>query len=163
MFFFHKTEIHFCGTYLIYLNLDWFKSYDIKCKYSYSIFAFLYKNTQLLFFENLHFCILCHNLCTNYYLDSLSTLKWLSEHQFCERWAYSMQKNGQYGCKMAIYYLLFLQVSQAGTRPLATLLFNQSRFRPVKHLNMTAWFSVLWEMNIKLAKNCPKPLKYWNT
>ena len=32
-------------------------------------------------------------------------------------------------------------------------LFNQIRFRLVRHLKMNAWTSVLWEMNTQMAKN----------
>ena len=33
---------------------------------------------------------------------------------------------------------------------------NQLRFRPVKHLKMTVWTSVLWKMNIQMAKKWPE-------
>ena len=33
---------------------------------------------------------------------------------------------------------------------------NQSEFRPVKHLKMTVWTSVLWKMNIHMAKKWPE-------
>ena len=33
---------------------------------------------------------------------------------------------------------------------------NQSRFRPVKHLKMTVRTSVLWKMNIHMAKKWPE-------
>ena len=36
-----------------------------------------------------------HNFWTNQSLDPLSTSKWPSEPQFCERYSYSWQKNGQ--------------------------------------------------------------------
>ena len=35
-------------------------------------------------------------------------------------------------------------------------LLNQSKFRPVKHLKMTVWTSVLWKMNIHMAKKWPE-------
>ena len=38
---------------------------------------------------------LCHNFWTNWDLDPVSTSKWPSEHQFCERWKHSCQKNDQ--------------------------------------------------------------------
>ena len=40
-------------------------------------------------------CILCHNFWTNQNLDLLSKSRWPSEPQFCERWTYICQKNGQ--------------------------------------------------------------------
>ena len=33
---------------------------------------------------------------------------------------------------------------------------NQSIFRPIKHLKMTIWISVLWKMNIQMAKKWPE-------
>ena len=75
------------------LKSNWFKGYDTKCKYFYFwFFAILYKNTLLHFF---HFFILWHNYCTNKDLDMLSTSKWPSEPQFCQRWTCICQKNGQ--------------------------------------------------------------------
>ena len=64
MFNFHKTEVQtvilMC---LTGLNSDWFKSYDTKRKYfHFHFFVILYKIKHLSF---LHFCILCHNFCTN--------------------------------------------------------------------------------------------------
>ena len=37
--------------------------------------------------------ILCHNFCTNYDFDLLSTSKWPPESQFCERWQ-KLARNG---------------------------------------------------------------------
>ena len=87
MFIFHKTEVLTvilrCLTGLTY---DWLKSYDTKGKYfHFFFFVILYKNRHLLLLCFLCFCVFCHNLCTNSDLDSLSTSKWLSESQFCER------------------------------------------------------------------------------
>ena len=61
---FHKTEVQ---TVILRclpgLNSNWFKNYDIKGKYFHFLFiVILFKNTH---FQNLCFCILCHNFCTN--------------------------------------------------------------------------------------------------
>ena len=34
--------------------------------------------------------------------------------------------------------------------------FQNSRFRPVKHLKMTVWTSVLWKMSIHMSKKWPE-------
>ena len=64
MFIFHKTEVQtVILRCLTGLNSDWFKNYDTKCKYfHFHFFVILYKIKHLCF---LHFCILCHNFCTN--------------------------------------------------------------------------------------------------
>ena len=63
---------------------------DTKCKYfHFWCFAILYKNMHLPF---LHFCVLCHKYCTNYDLDWLSTSKWLSGSQFCNRFIHIYSK-----------------------------------------------------------------------
>ena len=81
---FHKTEIQtVILRCLAILNLIWYNSYDTKHKNA--------KNTNLCFCTKLqntkngNICILCHNLRTNQILDLLSTSKWPSEPQFCER------------------------------------------------------------------------------
>ena len=94
MVIFLKTEIQIvilrC---LTSLNLNWYKSYDTKCKNA--------KNTNVWFCTksqkngNGNICVLCHNFWTNQNLEQLSTSKWPSEPQFCERWTYIRQKNGQ--------------------------------------------------------------------
>ena len=38
---------------------------------------------------------------------------------------------------------------------------NQSRFRPIKHLKMTVWTSVLWKINIQLAKKWSDIVVEW--
>ena len=38
---------------------------------------------------------------------------------------------------------------------------KQSRFRPVQHLKMTVWTSVLWKINIQLAKKLPEIVVKW--
>ena len=45
--------------------------------------------------RNGNICILCHNFWSNQNVDLLSTSKWPSEPQFCERWTYIRRKNGQ--------------------------------------------------------------------
>ena len=75
------------------LNLNWFKSYGTKGKYFYfHFFAILWQKTLLCF---LGFWVLCHNFYINWVLDLLSTSKWPSEPQFCERCLCSWWKNGQ--------------------------------------------------------------------
>ena len=44
-----------------------------------------------------------HNVWTNQDVDPLSTSKWPTEPQFCERWIYSWQKMARNGRKIAIY------------------------------------------------------------
>ena len=83
MFIFHKIEIQtVILRCLTSLNLNWYKSYDTKrkntknpnvcfCtkfqKFTFSVVVILYENTQM-FFQ--HFCVLCHNFCTNENLDT---------------------------------------------------------------------------------------------
>ena len=58
--------------------------------------------------RNGNVCILCHNFLTNQNLDQLSTSKWPSEPQFCERWTYIWQKMAGNGRNIVIYqYLSF--------------------------------------------------------
>ena len=44
--------------------------------------------------RNRNICVLCHNFWPNYNLDLLSTSKWPSEPQFCERYVCRWQKFG---------------------------------------------------------------------
>ena len=37
---------------------------------------------------------------------------------------------------------------------------NLDQFRPVKHVEMTVWTSVLWKMNIHMTKKWPKTVVY---
>ena len=93
MLIFHKIEIQMvilrC---LTSLNLNWYKSYDTKCKKT--------KNANVIFCRKLqkngneNICVLCHICWTNKNSDPLSISKWSSEPQFCERQSYSWQKNG---------------------------------------------------------------------
>ena len=81
---FHKTEIQtVILKCLKILNLNWYNSYDTKhknAKTANPCFCTKLQNTK-----NGNICILCHNLRTNQILDLLSTSKWPSEPQFCER------------------------------------------------------------------------------
>ena len=81
---FHKTEIQ---TVILrcsrLLNLNWCNSYDTKrknAKNANACFCTKLQNTK-----NWNICILCHNPWTNQISDLLSTSKWPSEPQFCER------------------------------------------------------------------------------
>ena len=81
---FHKTEIQtIILRCLRILKLNWYNSYDTKhknAKNANPCFCTKLQNTK-----NGNICILCHNLRTNQILDLLSTSKWPSEPQFCER------------------------------------------------------------------------------
>ena len=107
MFIFHKTEIQtVILRCLTSLNLNWYKNYDTKRKNA--------KNTNVWFCTksqkngNGNICILCHNFWTNQNLDQLSTSKWPSEPQFCERWTYIWPKMAGNGHNIVIYqYLSF--------------------------------------------------------
>ena len=94
MFIFHKTEIQMvilrC---LTSLNLNWYKSYDTKHKNAKNVNVWFCTNSQKNGYGNI--CILCHNFWINQNLDQLSTSKWPSETQFCERSTYIWQKNGR--------------------------------------------------------------------
>ena len=91
---FHKTEIQtVILRYLTSPNHNWYKSYDTKrknVKKANACFCTKLQNT-----ENGNIYTLCHKLRTNQILGLLSTPKWSSEPQFCERWTYSWRKNGQ--------------------------------------------------------------------
>ena len=39
---------------------------------------------------------------------------------------------------------------------------NLDQFRPVKHVKMTVWTSVLWKMNIHIAKKWPEMVVTWS-
>ena len=97
MFIFHKTEIQtVILRCLTIISLNCYKSYDIKHKNAKNA-----KKATHVFVQNCkmkingNICVLCHNFWSNQNVDLLSTSKWLSESQFCERWAYIWQKNGQ--------------------------------------------------------------------
>ena len=65
----------------------------------------LYKITKN---GNGNICVLCHNFWTNHNLDQLSTSKWPSQPQFCEKWTYLWKKMTGNGRKIVIYqYLSF--------------------------------------------------------
>ena len=108
MLIFHKTEIQtVILRWLTNLNPNWYNCYDTKRKNkknSNACFCTKLQNT-----ENGNICTLCHNVCTNYDLDSLSTSKWPSGSQFCERSTHSWQKRAIYGSKMTICQLLFFE------------------------------------------------------
>ena len=94
MFVFHKTEVQ-----VVILRClkspkpNWYNRYDTKRKYAKNANeCFCTKSPKI---GNGNICSLCHNLWTNQILDLLSTSKWPSEPQFCERWIYSWQKYGQ--------------------------------------------------------------------
>ena len=53
--------------------------------------------------ENGNICVLCYNFWTNQNLDKVSTSKWPSELQFCERCTYIWQKMARNGRKTVIY------------------------------------------------------------
>ena len=61
---------------------------------------FVKKTTFVLcfwwFLYFLHFCLFfhfCHNFWANWGIDLFSTSKWLSEHQFCEKYLCRWQRN----------------------------------------------------------------------
>ena len=64
---FHKTEaLTVILRCLTGLNYDCFKRYDTKRKYFHFFFsAILYKNRRFRLLHFLHFCVFCHNFCTN--------------------------------------------------------------------------------------------------
>ena len=109
---FHKTEVQTvilrCWTGL---HLIWSKSYATntkneknqrKCKKHekhYTNKCFFTKSQQS---RNRNICVLCHNFWPNYNLDLLSTSKWPSESQFCERLSYRWQKMARNSHKTAI-------------------------------------------------------------
>ena len=91
---FHKTEIQtVILRCLIILNLNWYNTYDTKPKNARKANVCFF--TKLQNTKNGNICIFWHNLRTNQILDLLSTSKWPSKPQFCERWTYKWQKNGQ--------------------------------------------------------------------
>ena len=101
---FQKTEVYtvilrcWTGLYLI-----WFKSYATntknekkqrKCKKHekhYTNECFFTKSQKS---RNRNICVLCHNFWPNYNLNLLSTSKWPSELQFCERYVCIWRKFG---------------------------------------------------------------------
>ena len=94
MFIYHKTEVQtVILRCLTSLNLNWYNRHKTKRKNT--------KNARECFCTKLHktkngnICILCHNLWTNQILDLLSTSKFPSEPQSCEKLLYSWQKYGQ--------------------------------------------------------------------
>ena len=86
---------------------------------------------QLPFFwssPNLHAAsgyIWGHNFWTNQDLDPLSTSKWPSEPQFCERWTYIWRKKGQKGRTEVIYKGTFIS-----KQSLSEQLYKSGRIRP---------------------------------
>ena len=107
MFFFHTTEIQTVTLRcLTSLNFNWYKSYDTERINTHFVIVRFW--TKLQKNENGNICVLCHNFWTNQNLDQLSTSKWPSETQFCERWTYIWQKMAGNGRNIVIYqYLSF--------------------------------------------------------
>ena len=73
------------------------------------------QKTQMHFFSTIlpkniygNICILSHKFWMNQGSDLLSTLKWPSKPQFCERYWYSRQKNDQKWSYRAIYEFSFV-------------------------------------------------------
>ena len=73
------------------------------------------QKTQMHFFSTIlpkniygNICILSHKFWMNQGSDLLSTLKWPSKPQFCERYWYSRQKNDQKWSYTAIYEFSFV-------------------------------------------------------
>ena len=110
MFIFHKTEIQtVILRCLPSLNLNWYKSYDIKHKNAKNT-----KTASMCFCTKLqkkrsgNICIFCHNFYTNHNLDLFNTSKWPSESQFCERWTYIWQKLARGSLSKVIYKGTFI-------------------------------------------------------
>ena len=115
MSIFHKTEIKtVILRCLMSVNLNWYKSYDTECKNTNFANVCFWPKSQKN--KNGNICSLCHNLWNNQNLDPLSTSKWPSEPQFCERWMYSWQKNGQkwsYNGHTFFSFILNMSLSKA--------------------------------------------------
>ena len=72
--------------------------------------------------RNGNICVLCHNFWSNQDVDLLSTSKWPSEPQFCERWTYIWQKRARYGRSKykghSFLYSLYVERTGLTTFPL---------------------------------------------
>ena len=107
MFIFHKTEIQtVILRCLTSLNLNWYKSYDTEGKNTHFANVCFWTKSQKN--GNGNICVLCHNFWTNQNLNQVSTSKWPSELQFCERCTYIWQKMARNGLKTVIYKGTFI-------------------------------------------------------
>ena len=82
--FWLRSSIHYnCSSHLFSIKPFTHRLKTKRCKF----------RTLLIRPDVFHLiCILCHNFWTNYDLDLLSTSKWWSESQFCERYLWKWQK-----------------------------------------------------------------------
>ena len=132
MLIFHKTEIQtVILRWLTSENLNWYKSYDTEgINTNFANVCFwpkLQKN------KNGNIWVLCHNFWTNQNLNQVSTSKWPSELQFCERCTYTWQKMARNGLKTVIYK--------------GTFILNQS---------LCSW------MSLNLYKWTHQKIEFWN-
>ena len=95
MFIFHKPESQ---TVIFNWSKSWFVQ---KLWYKIQIFPFPFflqfrkKKLNWVFWVLLSFCFLYHHISPNYDFNRVSTSNRPSEPQFCERWTYSLWRNGQ--------------------------------------------------------------------
>ena len=64
---------------------------------------------------NGNICALFHYFWSNQNVDLLSTSKWPSEPQFCERWTYILQKMARKGRTKVIYKGTFICIQTLGS------------------------------------------------
>ena len=142
MFIFHKTEIQtVILRCLTSLNLNWYKSYDTEGKNTNFANVCFWTKSQKN--GNGNICVLCHNFWTNQNLNQVSTSKWPSELQFCERCTYIWQKMARNGLKTVIYKGTFIS-----NQSLFVLPMKKWRKKPEKkrwrycqsHVKIKNWF-----------------------
>ena len=114
---------------------------------------FVQKQT-FAFFAFFAFSVFCHNFCTNYDLDLLSTSKWPSESQFSlvgKIWPGMVNT-----WPFISWYFLGVCQTRTCRLHLRPQFLNKSRFWPVQHLKMIVWTSVFWKINIHYGKKWPE-------
>ena len=88
-------------------------------------------------------CVLCHNFWTNYDLDLISTSKWMSEFQFCERYLCRWQKSDQKWWKNGHFWNLNL-----------TFFFFQNwKFKFQKWPFYAHFWTFFWHLHKYLSQN----------
>ena len=97
--------------------------------------------------------VFCHNFWSNQNVDLLSTSKWPSEPQFCERWTYIWQKMVRNGRTKAIYKGTFISIQTLHT------MFSQHKWSNLHEWRNQYEFFWIWLKQISQSTEVYKPRK----
>ena len=162
IFIFHKTEVQtVILRCLMGLNLDWFKIYGLWCKWRpcaclanfqkiatdkwsfyYHIWPFFASCVLIFHKTEIQTVILRYLTSPNHnWYKSYDTKRKNSKNANLCFWT-KLQKKGEENISVFCHNFWTNQ--------------NLLEFRPVKHVIMTIWTSVLWKINIHMAKRWPE-------